>query len=578
MLERLKEQIRRLIDSLQTSVKRFPETIILALGVVVVGVMMNHLDYQQTLQMEKLNKYLLMFILGVPLMTAGVLFSERMHFSRILRLSVDGIIAAFLVVYYVFIPEEIGSEFMIRYMLLLTSGFLAFTLVPFFINRENYSRYVLKLLTNFFITFLFSFVLYLGINAIIFTIEQLFELNIDNDIHLDTFIIIAGLFAVTHYLGHVPDVEEGVSEEYYPPVLRVLFIYIIVPLLSVYTVILYAYFVRLILQREFPINMLGHLVVWYGLISVIILFFINRIRTSNAFIEKFYNWFPIIILIPLGMLFAAIISRIADFGITPARYFVLISGLWIFGSMIYLRFSKYFRSSIIVVAAIFVLLVSGYGPQSAFGLSLANQTTRFENLLIEYDMLSSGVITPRDDLSEKEQGAINEFVQYFNRYHRFDQVEIIPEGFEYKDMKDVFGFKYAYYYPRSTRNIDYFYNREPAILDISGYDNLVEVYLDINNPFEVSKDILEIAYNQESRVMTVIYEGEVMGLFNIEQVMMDYHERRQGLQPTTIEDATIVIAEGEADIKLIINNLYYDLDDSEEIENGSIHFNMLIGY
>ena len=141
---------------------------------------------------------------------------------------------------------------------------------------------------------------------------MVFELNIDNDIYFDVFIIVAGLFSVTHFLGHVLETDILIDEKYYPPVLKVLFVYIIIPLISIYTLILYAYFVRLIILREFPINILGHLVVWYGLISVILLFFINRIKSVNAYTEKFYKFFPVAIMLPLAMLFAAVVNRIAD--------------------------------------------------------------------------------------------------------------------------------------------------------------------------------------------------------------------------------------------------------------------------
>lgn len=566
------------MDRLQRSVRRFPETLVLSAALVVVGIMMNHLDYAQTAQMQMLREYLMTLVLGIPAMTGIILLSERMGWSGRRRLLADLVAVALLVGFYLTVPEEIDNAFAIRYALLLTSVFLAFSLVPYAFKRENYSRYVLHLVTHFFITLLFSLVLFGGINAIIFTIEQLFEVNIDNDIHMDIFILIAGLFSVTHFLAHVPTEEEPVTEDYYPPVLRVLFIYIVVPLLSVYTMILYAYFIRLIMLREFPINMLGHLVVWYGLVSVVILFFLNRIRESKQFLALFYRWFPLVILVPLGMLFAAILSRIGDFGITPPRYFVLISGLWILASMLYIRWARTFKSTFLVVGAIVVLLVSAYGPVSAFNLSLRNQTARFEALLTESGMLENGAIVARQDLDEDGQREISDFVRYFSNYHGWDKVDLLPENFEYGQMVTVFGFAYNDYYPKSLRQVSYFYNREPRVMDISGYDQLAEITLVLERDLTLEEDGLEIVYDSDAYLMELSRDGTTVATLDIWQLMQDYHERRGGIQPTSVEEATIETHTAQTRLKIVIDSLYFDEENDGDPAYGNMYFKLFIDY
>ena len=138
--------------------------------------------------------------------------------------------------------------------------------------------------------------------------------------------------------------------------------------------------------------------------------------------------------------------------------------------MIYIFFSKSFKSSILVITAIAVLIGSAYGPQSAFNLSLNNQINRFESLLYGHSMLVDEEIVPRIDLSDEQKMEITEFIQYFERNHSFEDIEFLPSDFEYKQMEDVFGFEHTYYYPKMDDNINYFYNRESTILNISEYD------------------------------------------------------------------------------------------------------------
>jgi|LGVF01.1.fsa_nt_gb hypothetical protein len=577
MFKKLMKQLLNLIEGLKKSTRRFPETILVVFGVVIVGIILNHIDYKQTEALETYWRILLALILGIPMYSAGKLVVEKFNLTVLYRILMDVGFAILLVIYYYMIPEDINGEFMIKFMLLNTSLYLLFSLIPYMFKRENYSRYVLNIITNLFITLLFSLVLYLGINAIVFTVEELFELNFDNDIYFDMFIIIAGLFAVTHFLGSVLPIEKDMDNDYYPPVWRILFVYIVLPLLSVYTVILYAYFVRLLIVKEFPINMLGHLVVWYGLISVIILFFINRIESNNAYTQMFYKYFPAVIMLPLAMLFVAIGSRIADFGLTPPRYFVVISGLWVFGSMIYIFFSKSFKSTILVISAIAVLLISAYGPQSAFSLSINNQNNRFEDLLVELNMLENDNIIPRSDLSDEEKKDINEFVRYFDRNHSFDDVRVLPEDFEYENMGKVFGFEYSYYYPRSKTDISYFYDEDSLIVDISSYDYLVDIYLDIRDDFTSESEGILVEFDKIDKVLRIFIDDYEVAEIDMIQFIEDFDSRQNGQQPQTIDDVTVKMNFEKIQLEFIIKNLFYELtDENVDIDYGSMEFRMFI--
>jgi len=584
MIKHLKTLIKGLIRSLNRSTRRFPETLVMAAGFVIVGIMLNRMEYdvspEYLLNQARLNRWLITFILGAPLFALGKLILERLGVSLKKRLLVDGAIVAFLLVFYQTVPEELYQEFMLKYFLLNLAVYLGFLAAPYFYQRENFSRYSLQVLTQFFITVFFSAVLYGGLNGIIFTLDQLFELNLNHRIYLDVYLITVGFFAVPHFLGNLKGIDEEMDPGYYPQVWAVLFSYIVVPLLSIYTAILYAYFIRLVILREFPINILTHLVVWYGIIGVVVLFFVEKLRERNDYLKRFYQIFPKAILLPLGMLFTAIFSRIADYGFTPARYFVVITGSWILLSMLYMGFTKKTRYTFVVLGAMVVILVSAYGPVSAFNLSFNNQLHRFETLLVKTGMLAEGEIQRNPELPVEDQREINEFLRYFDNNHDQRTLYFLPEEFNYyEDSEEVFGFRYEYYYPdkfEDTGMIEYYsFDRFDLVMPVTGRDVFAELNLEFSQDMTVSGDEMRFEYDSGTRDLALVYKDDLLGVVNMVDFVTDYDEDRGGTPPATTAEATVTFDFPEARVEFFIKNIFYNPADEEGMKYGG-HFNGLL--
>ncbi|MEA1975688.1 MAG: DUF4153 domain-containing protein, partial [Bacillota bacterium] len=383
-----------IILKLKISFKRFPEVLFVSVMIVIVGIMLNH-EFNFTNEIiETFEKIMMILCLSVSLSAYGKLLDEN---GKKIRVITDIVVLIILFILYLRIPSPINNQFMIRFTILLVSSILVFTLINYYDNK-NYSLYILKLISNFFITLLYSIILYLGIISMIFTVEKLFELSIIKEVYFDVFIVIVGLFSITYFFAILPKSKNIIELIEYPFVLKKLLFFIIIPLLIIYTMILYLYFGRIIILKEFPINLLGHLVLWYGFISVITLFFINKVNQESEFIMKFYKIFPVVIMVPLFMLFLAIFKRISNYSITPSRYFVIILGLWIFGCMVYIFFSKKFKSNFLVIGAICLLLISIYGPFSSFSLSKKFQEKRFISILEINNMIDNGEIIKNNEI------------------------------------------------------------------------------------------------------------------------------------------------------------------------------------
>ena len=101
-------------------------------------------------------------------------------------------------------------------------------------------------------------------------------------------------------------------------------LYIVIPLIAIYSAILYAYFLKIIITRSWPQGLVSHLVLWYSVLSVAVIFFITPILDRNRWAYRFKFWFSKLILPILIMMFISIGIRVKAYGITENRYFILV--------------------------------------------------------------------------------------------------------------------------------------------------------------------------------------------------------------------------------------------------------------
>lgn len=164
---------------------------------------------------------------------------------------------------------------------------MAFLFIPYFIKKENFEMYVITVFTSFFVTVIYSIILYLGLSAILFTIDKLLEIKVLTKIYYYTWLLVVFLFSMSYFPSGIPPKHKELSIKSYPKPLKILLLYIIMPLLTAYTTILYIYFVKIIVTSKWPIGMVSHLVIWYSIIVTIVLFFITPIKEENLWQNKF---------------------------------------------------------------------------------------------------------------------------------------------------------------------------------------------------------------------------------------------------------------------------------------------------
>lgn len=503
---KLMKYFKNMLSNLYLSLKRFPFTILLSVFILALLITIHELRPVE----DTLSRIVMTLALGIPLSLSIKLFFEKRNEENTFKLFIGyGIGALLLVLYYLFLlPDDMRMVTTTRYIAVNLALYMAFLFIPYFPKKPDFELYVIVLVAGFFTTILYSVVLYAGLSAILFSIDKLLGIKVLGKVYYYTWLFVVFIFAVSYFLSIIPLKDNKLTLRSYPKLLRILILYIVMPLLTAYTIILYIYFGKIIVTMTWPIGLVSHLVLWYSVIVTITLFFINPIRDESSWADKFLKLAPKILLPLIVMMFISMGIRINAYGLTEPRYFVIILGLWIFSIMIYFSFSKKLRNILIPVSLAFIALISVFSPVSSYSLSKYSQRHRFEKILIKNNMLTEGKINTSKVVSKGDKVNISSILSYFDRNHSFKDLKHLPENFKIEDMEKVFGFSYEspfnespneYFYITSTKSLQ-------GALDIKGYDYLFDMDSLYNRNTSESKD-LDASYYHESSTIKITYLG-----------------------------------------------------------------------
>ncbi len=537
MIQKLLPAIKDLAVKLLFSLKRFPEALFLTSAVVFIHIILHHhtdrsTDYE-TLR-DILVRVSMVLALGVPLMLSLKLFFERIFSMRNLhKIALYLGIGIGLILYYFFLLKNLTMVPLTRYTAFTLAFYLVFILIPYFYKRQNFELYCVQLLTNFAITYFYAVVLYLGLAAILFTISKLFLIKIDR-VYFDIWLIVAGIFSPAYFLADVPELKKEFQVVSFPKVLKILLFYIVVPLLIAYSAILYAYFAKIIITRTWPEGIVSHLVLWYSLISSIVIFFIYPFRPTVKWVDRFLSLYPKFMLPLLAMMFVSMGIRIHSYGITENRYFVLIAGIWVSGILIYYLFAKKIRNIILPTSLAMVAILSVTGPWSSYSISKFSQNKRFTTILAKYDMIQGNtIVKPTRQLPKTAKAEIISILGYFERFHSLKDLKYLPTGFKLNQTFKIFGFKISKN-DLNLRNYKSFFNYQfpnNQLVKVEGYDYFLNIpHSDVIKT--TGGENIIISYQTETDILTVTVKGEEI-----------YHRKIDGLITPFIHENTETMPE-----------------------------------
>lgn len=572
-------------NSIKNTFKRFPFTIISAILATIFLILSTFYEYAEAYN-DKMLSFGLVFVFGIFLYAFIKLFNEGLrNYYDLKNLKNNNLFK--ILSYVITLPILYGVYELVyhenKVMAFYDNNFIYFTLIAAlvvgssFVGKFNYHKdfvaYVAKILRAFIISNIYSFIVFIGISGIIFALNSLFKFNFGSSVYLRVAIFSFILFNVVTFFSDFPKVRDSFTDYKYPKAFRILLVYIITPIVIIYTAILLAYFVKILVLWQIPNNLIVNLVIWFASFSIVYLFFLSRVETIT-FINKFKIVFPFTLFPLLGMMFFAIYLRIKEYGMTENRYIVIAVGLWIFLSLIYYIFYRDNSNISIPIFLSVIILITGLGPASATSLSIRSQNTRFEKLLRDNKMIAGEEIKPNINIESEAKSQIVDIVSYMVRTDRVDKLSYMPKDFKLSEdsFTKLFGFSNII---ESKNYLGYSYTDNLPTdselgfdIDIEGYKHLIYVYSldDVvssgNYKFEKDKKEIKIYKKSKSDYKTIM----TIDLAKLRDNLKLLYKTKGRIE---LEDLAI-----EKDgYKVLFTNIYFGKEDN--LDDAYIEFYLL---
>jgi len=505
LLDKTWEKISGLVEALS----RYPLTVAFLVAAAMVNAMAIHHEVDYT-------KYLLTFLVGAFLAFTLQAAWERFSDKPSVRIATMAVCLILTLGYFVIVRQYASTsiETWIRTSVALLALLIAYIWVPVINSEVSFNQGFMAAFKAFFNSLLFSGVLFTGITLIITAIDLLL-FRVSDKSYLHTLNIVGMLFAPIYFLSLIPiypgaadknqssetlehNREKVERSSLCPKFLEVLISYIIIPLLTIYTIILIIYIARNITGDFWIDNRLEPMLVSFAI--AVILIYILASSLENKVAEWFRKIFPKV-LVPIVLFqIVASVLRIQETGMTHGRYYVIIFGIFAVVSGVLMCFMPIRKNGIIAALLIGFSLVSIMPPVDAFTISRTNQTARLTDVLIENKMLENNTISPNASVSEAAKKIISDSVNYLAMMEYSKNIPYLGEEFNvYEDFYDTFGF---YRYDENPYRQDSLYLNlnQQSPLDISGYETFVVVNFYVQDE---KMDSLICTFESEGKVYTL---------------------------------------------------------------------------
>ncbi|MEL7563847.1 MAG: DUF4153 domain-containing protein [Dehalobacterium sp.] len=580
-----KKYLKLSLQAVSGTFSRFPVTILLFIGLAALIIYRIETPYGNLKDInDMLDRLMGVMALGVPLTLSISLLLERLGKDQriVFKICFFAFEGVFLVLYYLFFFTNTNMVSMTRLMLITLAMLLSFFFIPYLPKRERFEIYVTNVITSAAASAFYTIVLALGVMAILFAIKSLLWSSMDSRVYADTWVLAWLVFAPFHFLYNLPDSKIKFTTKHFNKVIKMMLLYIVLPVMTVYTLVLYAYFGKIIITQIWPQGIVSYLVVSYTAVGIAAIFLVTPFRPENKWVRVFTTVFTKAIFPLLGMMFISIGIRIGEFGFTENRYFILVIGLWSTLIMIFLNFSKGKNNTVLPVSLAVFALLTVIGPWNAFEVSKASQSNRFYQIAAKYDLIQEGKIVKNNQtVAPKDQQEITGVLSYFDRNHELQELTYLPDNFTMNQMKAVFGFEPVYATGVRDNYFSYYWNRDLPVT-ISGYDLFfpMEAYRYQNGQNFYEKEIdtdqgkVKLTLNEKSKLSIEKDGGEIYQyqLKNYVRTLYDKYGSNfdGGLKPDPVNnsDQKSLIWTDETDqvkIMIIFNNIHgqFDSDQNE---------------
>ncbi len=580
-----------LIKNSSTTFLRFPLAILSAAKGTAVAMLLLHLDFKEHDTHEYYWHILMVSYLGMLLFTFLTIFSERKNYSSKLKIIVQACGVVLLLAYYFSLPEHVHVSIIIRYVLYVIALHLSIAFAPFMVKGEyngfwQYNKIIfIRILT----TALYTGVLYAGIALAILAVDQLFKVDIDEETYGDLWFFLAGVFNTWFFLAGVPrNYSELDLSTDYPKGLKIFTQYVLLPLVTLYLIILYAYEAKIFITADWPVGWVAYLVLGFSIAGILSLLLVWPVRNDEgqAWIKTYSRFFYFALFPLILLLFLAIFKRIAQYGITENRYFILALALWLLFIATYSLLSKVKSIKLIPVSLCIITLLTSFGPWGAFSVSKRSQLNHFEELMIKNNLLKDGKVVQSDSKinwdDQKELSSVIDYLVEINGYNvmqpylavnldslfKSNSTERIR--YSYSQTQKIVSLMNLKYVSRWEDEENYnerisYHSENDDVLNISGYDELVSGYSFYNytseretticSKYTVRDNEISICFSNATQLLTIDFGKSAVINADVMKILDSLQSKHFKVYSLPKGEMSYAFSNDVADAKIILKSI-----------------------
>lgn len=371
--------IQNLAESIKYVVRRFPLEIVFAVtgtAAAIVNIETASQDFEVT---DWCIRIIMTANLGLLASLSASLYLEHKAVKGMQLYLFKVLIALFAANLIWFInPSERAADHIRFFLMSLAAHLLvSFSAYIHADSIQGFWQFNKTLFIRFLTGVLYSAVLYLGLAGAIAATKFLFNVDTGSHVYFHLWVFTAGIFNTLFFLAGIPKNLDTLNNDFtYPKGLKVFTQYVLIPLATVYVIILLAYEAKILIEWNLPKGLVSNLILGYAVFGILSLLLVFPIREQeeNGWIKTYARSFYFLMLPLIVLLFLAVGTRVFRYGVTENRYFLIMLAFWLLFITIYSLISRKQNIKLIPISLCLFTILCVYGPQSAFSVSAYSQT------------------------------------------------------------------------------------------------------------------------------------------------------------------------------------------------------------
>lgn len=402
--------INKLGHRFAAAVVRFPLAVT---GVLVFTVLLILEEVQPSFEMA--TRWWIFISLASAVSLAVVMAMEN-RFQRWLSLLMQAVMATLVFWYSSTIPDDPTTAHIIQLVVLyVVSVLLAYVLAYLKPATDGAFRtFAVNVTIQGALAYVFAGVLMGGLSLALFSIKTLFGVDIPEDVFESLMISCMVGFGPLYLLSNVPSGDEMLEEETtMPKALKILGMYILLPILSLYLVILYVYLLTIVVQWQLPDGWVSTLVTVLALGGFVTMAIVYPLAVQkDKLVSWLFRFFPLLLMPLLVLMSVGIARRLGDYGLTINRGLVLVLNAWLYGISIYLFITQSRHLKWIVISFAVIAFLSVAGPWNVAAITERSMLSELRSQLQQAGYLQETNLEPK--LADEQRERIIELSEYLS--------------------------------------------------------------------------------------------------------------------------------------------------------------------